>query len=113
MSTPTLLVVALDMPEGIDEAEFDRWYETEHIPERLACPGFLSATRYLSETPPRYLAIYELDSPAALRSPEYLSLSERESAVSKTWRAQMTTSLRGVFTPGATIRRAAADQRAI
>jgi hypothetical protein len=110
-SSPTLLVVALDMPPGIDEAAFDRWYETEHIPERLACPGFVSVSRYRSEATPRYLAIYELEGPEALRSREYLGLSERESAESKRWRAQMTTSLRGVFAPGATIRAAPADQR--
>lgn len=106
-----MLVVALDMPADIDEAEFDRWYETEHIPERLACPGFLAATRFRSEASPRYLTIYELAGPEALRSPEYLQLTERESAESKTWRAQMTTLLRGVFAPGSTMRAPRADQR--
>ncbi|MFZ1908245.1 MAG: hypothetical protein WAU52_04100 [Burkholderiales bacterium] len=28
-----------------DEAEFNAWYDDEHIPERLGIPGILSARR--------------------------------------------------------------------
>jgi Domain of unknown function (DUF4286) len=61
------------------EAELNAWYDEEHVPERLACPGFLSAHRYRlaegsSPGQSRYLAIYELESPAVLESPEYQAL---------------------------------------
>lgn len=73
-----LLLVTMEV-EPEYEDELNAWYDEEHVPERLACPGFLSAHRYrLSEgSSPgqsRYLAIYELESPAVLDSPDYLKL---------------------------------------
>ena len=45
------------------EEEFNRWYNEEHIPERLAIPGVLNAVRYQAvEGGPKYLACYELAS---------------------------------------------------
>jgi hypothetical protein len=61
------------------EEEFNAWYEDEHLPERLAIPGFRSARRWVAEGRPgegKYLATYELDSPGVLRSPEYLARFE-------------------------------------
>lgn len=56
------------------EAQFNAWYDGEHIPERLALPGFLEARRYRdASTPHRYCALYDTDSPSALSSPEYLA----------------------------------------
>ncbi len=67
-----LLVVRVDVRPQ-DEAELNRWYDTEHVPEKLATPGFRSAARYRStEAPGRYLAVYELDDPATVTSPAYL-----------------------------------------
>ena len=31
---------------GPDEAELNRWWTNEYLPERLACPGFMRARRY-------------------------------------------------------------------
>jgi hypothetical protein len=60
-----LLMVYCDVPAEID-AEFNRWYNEEHIPERLAIPGVLNAARYQAvEGGPTYLACYELASPDA------------------------------------------------
>ena len=43
------------------EDEFNRWYDEEHIPERLSIPGVLSAARYAAvQGGPKYLACYEL-----------------------------------------------------
>ncbi|GIX48162.1 MAG: hypothetical protein KatS3mg131_2373 [Candidatus Tectimicrobiota bacterium] len=54
------------------EEEFNAWYNTEHLPELLALPGFLDAARYVaSKGGPKYLALYELESPAALQTPEF------------------------------------------
>jgi hypothetical protein len=65
------------------EEEFNAWYDGEHIPERLSIPGFRSARRWIAHGRPgegKYLATYELDSPAVLTSPEYLAFFERPSA---------------------------------
>ncbi len=55
-----LLMVYTDVPGG-HEDEFNRWYNEEHIPERLSIPGVLSAARYVAvRGGPKYLACYEL-----------------------------------------------------
>jgi hypothetical protein len=47
------------------EAELNRWYDEEHIPELLKVPGYQSARRYQAvEGEPKYMALYEIDSVA-------------------------------------------------
>ena len=62
-----LLMVWADIdPEH--EAEYNRWYDEEHIAHLLAVPGFLSAGRYEAlKGGPKYLALYELEAPEVLR----------------------------------------------
>ena len=70
-----LLVVYVDV-DIENDAEFNRWYNEEHIPERLSAPGFLDGARYEAlKGGPRYLAVYELESVEALHTPEYLHMS--------------------------------------
>ena len=65
-----ILVTSVDIADGAEE-EFNRWYNETHLPEILACPGFESAERFeCTAGQPRYLAIYELESEAALTTPE-------------------------------------------
>jgi hypothetical protein len=66
-----LLLVMIDIdPEH--EEEFNRWYTEEHLPERLECPGFLNGRRFVAlEGSPKYLALYELESPEVLQSEAY------------------------------------------
>ncbi len=66
-----LLLVMMDIdPEH--EEDFNRWYAQEHVPERLAIPGFISARRFRAvEGAPKYLALYEIESPAVLDSDSY------------------------------------------
>lgn len=67
-----LLHVEMDCPTEMEE-EFHAWYNTDHLPERVSLPGFVRARRHTAlEGAPRWLASYELDSLAALESPEYL-----------------------------------------
>ena len=40
-----LLMVWADVPAE-KEDEFNRWYDEEHLPERMAIPGFLGGARY-------------------------------------------------------------------
>ena len=66
-----LLLVMMEVaPEH--EAEFNRWYDQEHVPERMSIPGFLRARRYRAlEGGPKYLALYELESPDVLQTDTY------------------------------------------
>src|SRR5512132_3967045 len=67
-----LLYVGMDCPEWLEQ-EFHAWYNTDHLPERVALPGFIRSRRYVAlEGHPRWLASYELESTAALESAEYL-----------------------------------------
>lgn len=54
-------------------ARYEDWYMGEHLPERLAVPGFQSARRFeavLGE--PRFFTFYETDGAQVLASPAYL-----------------------------------------
>jgi hypothetical protein len=64
-----LLLTLAEPPPAMDE-EFNAWYDTEHLAERLAIPGFRSARRWVRNG--TYLATYELDSPEVLQSKPYL-----------------------------------------
>ena len=66
-----LLMVWADVPAD-KEGEFNRWYNEEHLAERLAIPGFLNGARYEAvKGEPKHLAVYELESPAVLESAAY------------------------------------------
>ena len=66
-----LLMVWADVPAD-EEAEFNRWYNEEHLAERLAVPGFLSGARYEAvKGAPKHLACYELENAAVLESEAY------------------------------------------
>jgi hypothetical protein len=70
-----LLMVWCDVPAD-KEAEFNRWYTEEHIDERLAVPGFLSAARYEAvKGGPKHLAVYELEHAAVMESEAYKKVS--------------------------------------
>ena len=61
-----LLMVWADVPAN-KEDEFNRWYNEEHLAERMAIPGFLSGARYEAvKGGPKHLAVYELESPDVL-----------------------------------------------
>lgn len=69
-----LLFSQMQPPPG-EEADFDDWYSTEHIPARLALPGFAAATRYTAiEGTPAHLACYFLDDLGVLQTPAYQRL---------------------------------------
>src|SRR5260370_303097 len=71
-----LLAVWTDVDPEV-EAEFNEWYDKEHVPERLAVPGFLSGLRYTAaEGEPKYLALYELDDENVLKSDAYVKVSK-------------------------------------
>ena len=57
------------------EKEFNRWYNEEHVPERVGIPGFLAGRRYLNRARQlhRYCALYEVQDLAVLASSAYLA----------------------------------------
>jgi hypothetical protein len=68
---PFAYVVQMDIPQA-HEAEFNRVYDEEHVPIILKVPGVRSCQRYRlteSSSPdmPRYLAVYEVDSPEVIK----------------------------------------------
>ena len=77
----TILVVMMEVdPEG--EEAFERWYNEEHLPERLEIPGYVSARRFKLEEGNgvlKYLCIWELEDGSPLESAEYKAQRERPS----------------------------------
>lgn len=71
-----LLLTMTEPPREMEE-EFNAWYDSEHLPERLAIPGFSSARRWVDPQAAagtgEYLATYELESPQVLEKPAYLA----------------------------------------
>ncbi len=55
------------------ETDFNRWYDREHMQERMGIPGFLRARRFRSPVagPRRYLALYDTESLAVFRTGDY------------------------------------------
>src|SRR5664279_4685194 len=53
-----MLLTSMDIdPEH--EADFNRWYDSEHLEERVAIDGFLEARRYVAHAAsPKYLCLY-------------------------------------------------------
>jgi len=55
-------------------AQFYEWHDKEHVPERLAIPGFRRGRRFArSHHSPEWLTMYEADDLAVLTSPAYLA----------------------------------------
>ena len=46
MAGKGMLVTSMDIDES-DEQEFNRWYDREHLAERVTIDGFLEARRYV------------------------------------------------------------------
>nr|WP_175799644.1 DUF4286 family protein [Burkholderia anthina] len=55
------------------EADFNAWYDREHMQERVAIPGFTHARRFRATDngPRKYLALYVTDTLDAFRSDAY------------------------------------------
>jgi hypothetical protein len=66
-----MLLTSMDIDPS-DEAEFNRWYDREHLEERVAIDGFLEARRYVAhEGRPKYLSLYSTETFEVLDSPAY------------------------------------------
>jgi hypothetical protein len=86
-----LFVASMDV-DADKEAVFNEVYDTEHVPNLLKVPGVRGVTRMagepfalsiggaekkIAQDGPRYAAIYEIDGPHVLVSPEWAKASEQ------------------------------------
>ena len=86
-----VFVVSMDV-DADKEALFNEVYDTEHVPLICRVPGVRGASRFKGEDfsmqlagkaekkthgAARYTAIYEIDSPAVLMSPEWAECAEQ------------------------------------
>jgi hypothetical protein len=66
-----MLLTSMDIDPS-DEAEFNRWYDREHLEERVAIEGFLEARRYIAhQGAPKYLSLYSTETFEVLESQPY------------------------------------------
>jgi hypothetical protein len=69
---PGILAIWNDVNPG-READFDRWFQTEHLVERLGVPGFLYGRRHEAISGAnRYFNLYVVEGPEVLTSKAYL-----------------------------------------
>lgn len=96
-----LMMAMFDVEQGHEE-EFNRWYEEEHFPERMLCPGFISGRRFTAvtggtgivtdsgfrevEPTQKYLTIYDLESLDALQTEAYRAVSRPSAWTNRIYR---------------------------
>ncbi|MDP3693703.1 DUF4286 family protein [Bradyrhizobium sp.] len=91
-----MLLTSMDI-EPSDEAEFNRWYDREHLEERVAIPGFLEARRYVAhDGKPKYLSLYSTETFEVLDSPAYRTALANQTAWSKANIARFRNMIRAV-----------------
>src|SRR5271169_246992 len=71
MAGKGMLLTSMDI-DAADEPDFNRWYDREHLEERVAIDGFLEARRYIAhQGSPKYLSLYSTRTFEVLDSPAY------------------------------------------
>ncbi|MDQ2084585.1 hypothetical protein RA307_30765 [Xanthobacteraceae bacterium Astr-EGSB] len=92
------LVVWTDVDPAYDE-DFNRWYDREHMGERVGIPGFVWARRYRAVSGGRpYLALYRTQSLAVFHSAPYQKAFQNQTSWSLTNFARMRDTVRRVGT---------------
>lgn len=100
MAEKGFLLVMMQCPPMLEE-EFNAWYDTEHLPERLAVPGVETALRFVClDGHPRYLAMYDLEKHEVLETPAYLKVAYDKSSP---WTKRVTSRVRVTRTSGTQI----------
>ena len=98
----TVLVVTMDVDEA-DEAEFNEWYNEQHLPERMAIPGYISARRFKLEGDNnsgalKYLCIWEMDDGSPLQSEMYKDQNARPTELYLRVSGTIKSRTRGLYT---------------
>jgi hypothetical protein len=83
MAGKGMLLTSMNI-DAAHEAEFNRWYDREHLEERVAIDGFLEARRYVAQDGnPKYLSLYSTETFEVLDSPAYRTALSNQTAWSK------------------------------
>lgn len=81
---PGILAIFNDCRAG-REAEFEAWFQGEHLVERLAVPGFVFGRRHRALSgSPGYFNFYMVESPAVLTSKPYLERLDHPTPLTRT-----------------------------
>ena len=94
------LLFVYSSPGTVDLAEFTDWYDNEHVPTRLATPGFGAVARFRAAdgAQPEWLATYDI-APGTLETPAYQALWENSSDREKRIMSSVATLDRRVYAP--------------
>jgi len=91
-----MLLTSMDI-DAADEADFNRWYDREHLEERVAIEGFIEARRYVAEKgSPKYLCLYSTETIDVLNSPAYKARLANPTEWSKQTMARFQNMIRAV-----------------
>jgi hypothetical protein len=91
-----MLLTSMDI-DAAHEEEFSRWYDREHLEERVAIEGFLEARRYLAHAgSPKNLFLYSTRTIDVLDSPAYRARLASPTEWSKTNMARFKNMIRVV-----------------
>ena len=91
-----MLLTSMDIDPS-DEAEFNRWYDREHLEERVAIEGFLEARRYIAhQGAPKYLSLYSTETFEVLDSATYRATLANQTDWSKANIARFKNMIRAV-----------------
>jgi hypothetical protein len=91
-----MLLTSMDI-NAADEENFNRWYDREHVEERVAIEGFLEARRYIAYSGgPKYLCLYSTATIEVLDSPAYRARLASPTDWSKTTMACFNNMIRAV-----------------
>ncbi len=83
MLEPGILAIWNDVRRG-DEADFEAWFQGEHLIERLAVPGFLFGRRHQAISGSSdFFNFYLVESPAVLTSKAYLERLDNPTPMTK------------------------------
>ena len=97
----TVMVVMMDV-DPADEEEFHRWYNQQHIPERLEIPGYVSARRFKLESGDngmlKYMCLWEMEDSDALRHEMYQAQNADPTALYERVTKTVTARSRGIYT---------------
>jgi hypothetical protein len=84
MTQPGILAIFNDCRAG-REAEFEAWFQGEHLLERLAVPGFLFGRRHKNISgAPGYFNFYLVETPEVLTSKSYLERLDNPTPMTRT-----------------------------
>ena len=91
-----MLLTSMDI-DPANEADFNRWYDHEHLEERVAIAGFIEARRYVAESArPKYLCLYSTETIEVLDSAAYRDRLANQTEWSKSTMAHFQNMIRSV-----------------